>query len=291
MPVKLLDEHGNPKKPEDLSSQNQATQDTQTISTEKSKETATKPPDEPKPARNVAYEAIIRDQQELIRKQNETLENLNKRLMTVEAGPPPDPKVANAKFWDSPVETVTELIRKEMRETVQPLTEQLTKRDSVSELDKIKNRLAKENPAYKEVMDKAGDYVDALVNKDLENGKPPSYENVRAAIIGIRGAIAMRMIDGIDFDTAPPSKQSDPNLAPTTTQGSDTVTIPPHVRPTAPRIVDQSQGKKITMDDLTENERRLCKEQNMTAEDYIYLRDDITPLEVTSVKLPSEKGK
>ena len=286
--VTLLDGNGNPKRPEDSGKKSPPTLDTPTTLTKEPEVVPTKEPPKPEPpARNAAYEGVIRDQQEVIRNQKETLAKMDERLGALEAGPPKDSKVANAEFWDKPVETVTELIRREMRETVQPLTEQITHNTNKSKLDDIKIKLSNENPAYKDVLDKAGEFVDALVQKGIDEGREPTIADVRAAIIGVRGAAAMNMLDGVSFDGTVPK----PTNAPTPINpGSDNVITPPHIRPTAPRVEDPGNKKEYTMNDLSENERRLVNETpGMTANDYIHMRDNVTPLDVTTTVLPSEK--
>ena len=275
MAVKLLDDQGNPvEDSQDSLEQNKATP---TISKEEEKKESIK--DEPKPPiRNAAYEAVIADQQKTMKKMQD---DFDARMAKLEAGPPEDPKDLDKKLWETPHQSIQKIVDESLQRTIAPLLEQVKEGPVSTKLDKIKSRLRDENPAYAEVLDKAGVHIDTVINA---SGQEPSYETVRMAIIGVRGAAAMGMLDGVDFGTAV-SKEPNPDL---TKQDDNDMTIPPHLRPSAPKAPRKKEANKITMDDLTENERRLCREQNMTASDYIAMRN-ATALEVTSIELPSEK--
>jgi len=61
-----------------------------------------------------------------IQNQKEQLEELGARVKKVEtrqdAPPPVDSKVANADFYNRPMEMVTEIVRKEVAAAIEPLT-------------------------------------------------------------------------------------------------------------------------------------------------------------------------
>lgn len=237
--------------------------------------------EEPKPpARNAAYEGVIADQQEKNRVLAQKNKEMEERLAKLEAGPPKDSKEKAKEYWEDPVSATEKMINEALVRTMEPLTKQVAESSNDSKLDKIKTRLRNENPAYADVLDRAGAHVDTVVNA---SGMEPSYETVRMAIIGVRGAAAMKMLDGISFDGESTTKQDDE-----TNQGNDNMTTPPHLRPSAPRAPRKKEENKVTMDDLTENERRCCRESKMTAEQYINMRD-ATALEVTSIVLPGEE--
>src|SRR5882762_1974662 len=80
-----------------------------------------------------------------IQNQKEQLEELGARVKKVEtrqdAPPPVDSKVANADFYNRPMEMVTEIVRKEVAAAIEPLTTFVRTAGARDEYSTIKDEL------------------------------------------------------------------------------------------------------------------------------------------------------
>lgn len=281
--VELINDPANPK--------HQAPDqppDTPPTSIDEPEPTPTEEPKEPKePDRR---DSIIQTQQAVITEGRERIESLEERLSRLEAGPPPSPEEQDKKFWKNPTQTVRDILAAELKDVVAPLTDFARASQHKDAYAEIKDSLRRD-PMYKDVLDRAENYVDQTVEINRKAGQEPTAESVKATILSIRGAAAMNMIPGLSFSNdAPVTPKPNEDL---TRQDDPRMDLPAHLRPTPttpPRKQDPNSKIVERVRNATENERRLAKELGMSLEDY-FAGQDFRPEEVVNMVLPSEEKK
>jgi hypothetical protein len=201
---------------------------------------------------------------------------------------PEPPEQANEHFWKDPVGRM----RKEIQDQIQPIVELVGGLNENSGYAAIKAQVAAENPAFKVALERAPD----LIEQTME-GKPKTAENLRASILVVRGAVDSGLVPGVSFkeeaqnqfanQNQPPANQQ-PVVTPTTTSGNDKMNqLPPHLRPSAPSPPANPEESK-NYRELSENEKRLAREQGMTDQQYLDLIA-IPPHEVVTTDIAKKK--
>lgn len=167
------------------------------------------------------------------------------------------PPAAEVDQWESFTGAPRDLIAQEVDRAVAPLNSFIQNLQRDAELTKFK-KLFRVNPMYAKVLDYAEHYVDQV----LSGVNQLSVQAVELALTSVAGAIATGQIkiEGFNFGTTPPN--STPIVPPRNP------VIPPHVPPSStplPENTNATPGKR----ELTETERRLARQWNMTDEDYL----------------------
>src|SRR6266496_2820584 len=89
----------------------------------------------------------------------------------------PDASALNKGFYEKPFETVQEIVRREVKEAVAPLTGFVSTFSANSELERIKGEL-RNDPRLKQVFDLGESHIDDLVARALKGGVKLSRELV-----------------------------------------------------------------------------------------------------------------
>jgi len=214
--------------------------------------------------------AKLRDQDELIRQQNARIEELSRK---------PELPVAdqNKEFWADPMT----VLRRELKETVKPLIEFRDEFKATSQYDRLKAD-AKSDPRFSAFLAQPG--VENQIDQLMSKNPNPTAEALSGTIMGLRGAVEFGLVPGLTLKKEEPSK--DPNNPPRV----DTNVLPPHMRPSSAPS-SRGDGDKPKLRDLSENERRLAREQRLSDAAYIELTDEVKPIDVVSYKTPEERTK
>ncbi len=196
--------------------------------------------------------------------QEKRIRELTERVERVEAPKPPTPdSAAQTKgFYDRPVESVTEIVKREINEAIAPLKGFVQAYSTNDELSKIKNEL-RGNPSIARVLDVGESYVDNLVSGATSKGAPLTREMVMGAISSVKGGIDLGWIQPSGVPAAPAPAAGGGNPVPPNT--------PPHLRPSAPPA--PAPGAPPKLRDLSEEERRLARENKMSDAEYLKALD------------------
>lgn len=208
------------------------------------------PTDEKKESDHARYVGLLEAN---LREQNrQILELQARREQATVAAPTLTPEEDRQRFYDEP----RKIIQEELQKTIAPLTEFVRQFQGQSQLDQLKNRF-KNDPRFSSMWDSnIESAVDEIMSKAEVN-----EANVQAAIVHAIGLRAIGQIPGASASTAPA-----PNGNPVPSTRSNVAT-PPHVRPSAPLSASTAEKKKLRS--LTENERRLARENSMSDEEYL----------------------
>ena len=176
--------------------------------------------------------------------------------------PVPDAAELNKGFYEKPYETTREIVRREIKEAIEPLTGFVHAFSSNSELEVIKKEF-KADPRLAQVFELGEPSIDHLVNQAVSKGVKLSRELVMGAIANVKGGIELGWI-GTGSAPAAPS-------APSAPRPGEPI-IPPHLRPSAPPAPGPLDTKP-KLRDLTEEEKRLARENKMSDEQYLRALD------------------
>lgn len=219
--------------------------------------------------RDQAIMTKLREQDELIKQQQAKLDELSKK---------PEVPIGdqNKEFWNNPVEA----LNRALKETVAPLIEFRNEFKATTAYEKIKNE-AKSDARFKEFLAQPG--VEQQMDQLMSKNPSPTHESFGATLMGLRGAMELGIVPR-PVVTEPPKKDAPP------TPPIDMTTIPPHMRPSsAPTPKPGETAPKLR--ELTENERRLARENKMTDAEYIEFSDDIKPLDVIDYRTTVERER
>lgn len=198
--------------------------------------------------------------------QEKKIIELTTRLERVEAPKPPvpDPAAQTKGFYDKPIESVTEIVRREINEAIAPLKGFVSAYTTNDELSKMKNEL-RINPNIAKVLDVGEAYVDRLISEATSKGAPLTREMVMGAVASVKGGIDLGWIQS-NGGTAPA-----PPAPPAGGGNPPPPNAPPHLRPSAPPAPAAGAPKKLR--DLNEEERRLARENKLSDEEYLLALD------------------
>jgi hypothetical protein len=204
---------------------------------------------------------IIAAQGRVIQDFESRFQQMEQRLEAATRAPGPTTEELDAEFWKNP----TSRIRAEMQSAVKPLEEYVKRSRGETEYERLKNKF-RHDPKYGPVIDKAEAYVDSLMQN-----QEPTEQNLRVILYGIRGAAEFGDIDGLSFRDDAVAQATSLGITPKPTPTEPrpvNQNIPPHLRPSAPPAPRGQEPVKQHRE-LTENERRLAREQGMTEEQYL----------------------
>lgn len=187
-------------------------------------------------------------------------ETENQRLRSLLEQRNAAPPVAEVDQWETFTGAPRDLIAQEVDRAVAPLNSFIQRMERDAELTKFK-KIFRVNPMYAKVLDHAEHYVDQV----LSGVNQLSVQAVELALTSVAGAIATGQIkiEGFNFGTTPPNPTPTPAPVPPRNP-----TVPPHIPPSStplPENTNAVPGKR----ELTETERRLARQWNMTDEEYL----------------------
>lgn len=234
-------------------------------------------PPAPVPAPNTdkyvkALEDALRDQQ----RQIQEFQNASTRKEP-EAKTELSAEDARQQFFTNPLAVLNERdarLLNDMRETIKPLIEVAKSfRGDGTPYGKLKNRF-KANPQYAQLL--SDPLVEQAVDKIMESADPTDPNMLQAVLsaVGMKSAGMLGML-GIEAPTPAPVSPS-PN-------GNTIMTSPAHLRPSAPPLPNPASGKPAQRQ-LTENEKRICRERNMSEADFLAWMD-VPPSQVVNSKI------
>lgn len=229
---------------------------------------------------NAAQEQVLRDQNRKNAELTQRLRDMDARISKVET-PAPSTDDMNAEFWKNPVGVMNQLIRDEMKKTVGPLNEQLSRQTQMSEYEKSKLRLKAQ---YSDIWDKIETSVDNFITAASAQGVEVNDQLMDVAALTSSGLYYRGQLG--EKPVFPGSQPNDKREDPVPPQP---VFSPPHLRPSAPAIPG-AEPEKPQARELTENERRLARERGWTPEQYLAWLD-VPPEGVAHSKLGREERK
>lgn len=203
------------------------------------------PTNQPQPINLLQNQAYIESERERIRLQqeNETLRNQSQQNQH------PDFTQANAEYFSKPAETISRMISEEVTRTISPIAqkfEQFTRGQSYLALKSNYRQIPNFN------------LIEANVDQIMANLEPTAA-NMNGAI---QMAIGQLTLQGHQF------------ITPVAPQVPNNPVTPPNLPPSPPPapVLQSNNANKIT---LTELQKRVARENNMTDEQYIsYLLAD-----------------
>lgn len=226
--------------------------------------------------------------EETLREQNRTISRLNEQVSSRPAAPEPapapvDPATARQEFYNDPMTATRKIVGDALKETVAPLLDFVKEMKGQGLVGQLKSQLkadARFAPFWDEAVERG---VDDAVSK-LQPGQINEV-TMQGIVVQVIGLKTMGLLPGSQPAPAPrnPNPNPDPNPAPRMT------TTPAHMRPSAPPAPSAGNGKK-QLRALTENEKRLARENKMTDEEYLFWLD-VPPSEVATAKFTPSGAK
>lgn len=209
------------------------------------------PIEDPKPARDPdAYIGIL---EATLRDQNKQIQELLNKKPEVNTVPADDPDEGRQQFYADPVGT----IRKEIRETIQPLMDFVSSMKVSGKRDDLLKRF-KANPKFADAL--SDPQIESVV-LELTSRVPEENlndETIQASIIQAYGAQRLGLLpNSPNNNSTPPTREESVNRQP----------APAHMRPSpAPPNIPNQPNKRRP---LTELEKRLARENRMSDDEYL----------------------
>lgn len=201
-----------------------------------------------------ALEAVIREQSNRIQ---QLLESQSQPSQPTPV--PVDPEKQKVDFFNKPHDVVREIVQAELRSAIQPLQEFVQGFRAESTYDKLKNAFRNDS-RFQPYWDAA---VESAVDSVMLSGKVEvNTANMQSAIIQAIGLKNLGMLPGA---TAPSVNQ--PGTATPVQPNNQNMVNPPHLRPSSPPPPSNNPRQPVRQ--LTENERRLARENHMTDQEYL----------------------
>jgi hypothetical protein len=177
---------------------------------------------------------------------------------------PPEPprqitQEEEQSFFSTPKSATRDLIREELSTQLAPLMSFVGSFPKRTALDTIKDQI-RQDPRFGAILTENETYIDQMLQ-----GAEPTEANVKSALLTVYGAKQMGLINSPTINN-PPVNAPTINGNPPPNQQPANMTIPPHLRPSAPAAPRDESKQPVKP--LTENEIRLAREWGMTAEEY-----------------------
>lgn len=201
-----------------------------------------------------AQDALIRDNARQRTETDRRLREMEERLTKAEAPPGPTAAERDGEFWKNPTKVIGELIRAEMKTTVDPINARLAATESVSVYDRAKTRL-REMPQFKDVWQHIEGSIDQFAQNAKDRGIELDDQVMQLAAVNAYGAYQLGMIPG--------------RPAPVTPTPATIVQTPPHLRPSVAAIPGTERTETPLLRDLTENESRLARERKQSPAEFL----------------------
>ncbi len=208
----------------------------------------------------------------------ERLAALERRAAEPPPPPPPDPKSEAGKFWTDPVT----VLRGEIDRAVKPLNDFRTSFERQAKVDELKAQV-RADPRFKDIFEKGEQYIDQAIRAMPE----VTREGIMSAALSIRGAAALGMLPGLSFEAPAPAPAPPAPGTPPAPGAPPVSTVPPHLRPSAPPPPSAPEPPRRR--ELTENEKRVARENGMDEEEYLEFLE-LPPDQVVSYVTKREKA-
>ena len=213
-----------------------------------------------------AQAAVIRESTQSTQRLQQELRELKEQFSRPPAAPAPTAAERDKEFWNNPSaaldkrdQSLIETLKREMRETVEPLVVNTREVKVTSAVEREKARLRKEygDDAFK----KMEPIVDQFFDKATAAGIEVSPELAEIAGTSSYGVLARSGGLAPAAPAAPASSSPPP-------AGDRKVDSPPYMPPSAP-VIPGHESEKPGRRTLTENEERLRRERKMTVDEYL----------------------
>lgn len=211
------------------------------------------------------YKNLANRQADLIRSVTERQDKVEKQVEVATRQPGPTKEQLNNQFWADP----TSVIKNMFEEMVAPLKEAAGELRATTAYDRLKGDF-KNDPAFAKLFRNPA--AEQALDRMVSGQKNINKETMLANIMALTGAIALNQVPGVSFDDKE-QNNSAANNNNTSTSRSTQMTLPPHLRPSAPSAPSRDDTNKPKIRELTENEERMRRENKMTHEDFLALID------------------
>lgn len=214
-----------------------------------------------------AQEAALRDQHRQITELTQRVRGIDERTRPVEPTPPSEADL-NQDFWKNPAGVVSQLIKQEIKQTVAPLNEQLSRMSQTTQMSEVDRTKARVKEEYKDIWDKIEPAIDEFLESHKRSGNDVTPQLLEVAALTATGAYhrGKLQLHGVPVTPEPtPTARTENPPRENRSMGD----APAHLRPSAPNAPTHDQKQAAEVRQLTENEARLARERGMTPEQYI----------------------
>lgn len=258
------------------------------LQSSESQSTETPPTPTPTPSATDQKDRYIGILEASLREQNKQIQELMTTRPAAPAAPPaaPDPEKEKQDFYNDPAGMTRRIINDALAESIAPL------RDFVKGLkidgSPFSNMMAKFKADVRFVDALNDPQVVAAVETIMSKAELTEV-NMQSAIVHAVGLKGMGLLGTVaSAPAAPPTPAPAP--APTPTPAPSTV-LPPHVRPSAaPTPAPAPSGNGTQRPPLTENQRRLMREQGFKSEEEYWKWMEIPASEVAHSEIGKPQG-
>lgn len=224
------------------------------------------------------WKNIALQQKVLIDRVSTRQDTVERRVEEVSKPAAPSKDDLNKQFWTDP----TTVVRGMLDEMISPLKNFVAESRTASAYDRLKSQF-RSDPNYAKVL--SNPKAEAALDQLMQGQKEINEGSMRLGLMSIAGAIALNQLPDVTFND-----ERSPNTE-TTKVSQANMTLPPHLRPSAPRAPDSVQ-KPANLRELTETEERMRKESGLTHADFLGLIN-LQSHEVVDSKIgvPAKGGK
>jgi len=238
------------------------------------------PPPSPPSIDNSGMVALLQENARAERLERERLQKELDEVRRQQQTPPKSPEDEQKEFYANPLSVIRNEIQTQLKETIAPLLEFTKSFQAETAYDKHKKtlkadgRFSKYFPSIEPLLDQLCSSIDTS-----------SLNNVQGALLAAIGMQQSGMWKGNEVEQIPtPEPTPTPNPAPTN------VINPPHLRPNPPAPPTR-QDNKPTRRALTENERRLMRENGFKNEEEYWRWMEMPAQDVAFYKGDKEQPK
>lgn len=222
-----------------------------------------------------------------LREQNRQIQELmNARpAAPAPAAPAVDQEEEKQRFYNDPVNTTRSIIEQSLKEAIAPLNEFV--RGLKIEGTPYMNMLArfKADPRFSAAL-QDGQVLNAV--EQIMNKAELSEVNMQSAIVHAMGLKTMGLLNTVAPSNEPaPTPAPAPAPAPANNGGT---VVPAHVRPSAAPTPQPSNNNAPRRPPLTENQRRLMREQGFKTEEEYWKWMEIPAAEVAHTDFDKPQG-
>lgn len=228
------------------------------------------PPTPQEPTREqrliASQEALLREQQQELARLRQGQREIEGRVRTIE-NPPPSRESQNDRFWKDPVGVMNELIQSELKRTVEPINSYIAGQRTETAYDRMKAELRTQ---FSDVWPHIEREIDRFVQATAEAGNEVNPQLLNVAALAATGAYHRGLLSsGAESNGGtPPAPPATPPATPPVPARAD-MSVPPHLRPSAPTPPGHERPQAQERRQLTENEARLARERGMTHEQFL----------------------
>jgi hypothetical protein len=178
--------------------------------------------------------------------------------------PPQSREDFNNQFWRDPM-SIVDTLKEELKKTVEPINQYISGQRTETQYDRMKGELKTQ---FNDVWPHIESEVDRFVEAAAQAGNEVNAQLLNVAALAATGAYHRGLLQGGNGAPLPPPAPPAPTPTPPAQPRVD-MTTPPHLRPSAPTPPGHEQPQKPQVRELSENEKRLARERNMTPEQFL----------------------